>query len=319
MTVMRQVFIALSKSKPLGHFATHNRVAWLAAQRFVAGQSLDEAIEVVRQLNAAGLRVTFDHLGENVSSRAEAEAAADTYLLAIDRIRAAGVDSGISVKLTAIGLDLGDAVAEAMLRRILEKAAEAEPAVFVRIDMEGSDYTERTFGIFHRLHGDFENVGIVVQAYLYRTAGDVDKLIAIGSGPRLCKGAYLEAESIAWPDKADVDASYLRLARRLFDDEARRNGVYPAIATHDPAIIDWVKAHVAERGIDRDAFEFQMLYGVRRDLQQQLVAEGYRMRVYVPYGSQWYPYYMRRLAERPENVQFILRSLLSELKPGART
>ncbi len=314
--MLRKVFIALSTNKRLARFMTESRLAWLAARRFVAGQSLDEAIEVVRELNQVGLLVTFDHLGENVANRAEAEAATDTYLEAIDRIRRSQVKSGISVKLTAIGLDLGDEVAEANMRRILERAEAAEPQVFVRIDMEGSAYTQRTFDIFYRLRADHRRVGIVVQSYLYRTADDVERLIELGSGPRLCKGAYLEPEEIAWPDKKDVDASYIRLCERLFSDEARQQGVYPAIATHDEAIIDWVKAHVARRGIGPEDFEFQMLYGVRRDLQQQLVEQGYQMRVYVPYGSQWYPYYMRRLAERPENLGFILRSMLSELKPG---
>jgi proline dehydrogenase len=316
--MLRRAFLALSTSKSLGGFMTHSRVAWLGARRFVAGQTIDEAIEVVQQLNQSGMRVTLDYLGENVSTRREAEATAQAYVDAIDRIRAAGVDSGVSLKLTAMGLDLGDAVATEMLERVVAHAAAMDPPVFVRIDMEGSDYTQRTLDIFHALRQRYGNLGIVVQAYLYRTAADVDALVAVGSGPRLCKGAYLEPEAIAWPEKADVDGNYLRLAEQLFDDEARAKGVYPAIASHDPNMIDWVVRHTAERGIGKDAFEFQMLYGVRRDLQQALVDRGYRMRVYVPYGGQWYPYFMRRLAERPENLAFILRNVVEELKPAKK-
>lgn len=309
---LRKAFLFLSSSPRLGRAVTDSRLAWRGARRFVAGQTVEQAIAVVRELNNQGLTASLDHLGENISRLEDARQTADAYLLAIDQIRASGVRSGVSLKLTALGMDLGPEVAEEQLRRILAAAAKSQPVPFVRIDMEGSAYTEPTLALFHRVHADFARVGVVVQAYLYRTAGDVERLVAEGSGPRLCKGAYLEGPEVAWPRKEDVDASYLRLAGRLLSPASRDRGVYPALATHDPAIIEAVKQLASKLGISRDAFEFQMLYGIRRDLQLALVKEGYRVRVYVPYGRQWYPYFMRRLAERPENLAFVLRSLFSE-------
>lgn len=320
--MLRDAFLSLSSSKLLGNFMTGSRVAWYGAHRFVAGQTIDATIGTVRELNRAGLRASLDYLGENVSTRAEADQTRAAYIEALDRIQATGVHSGVSLKLTALGLDLGrdigEDVAEANLRQIVKHAAGLSPARFVRVDMEGSPYTARTIELFARVRADHPNVGIVVQSYLYRTADDVERLIELGAGVRLCKGAYLEPESVAYPAKADVDAAYLRLAERLLSPEARARGVYPALATHDPAIIAWAKQHVARHAIPREAFEFQMLYGIRRDLQAALVREGYRMRVYVPYGSQWYPYFMRRLAERPENVAFIARSVWQEVRPWGR-
>lgn len=314
--LLRRAFLFLSASPRLGRAVTDSRLAWRAARRFIAGQTVDQAIAVVQELNAQGLSASLDHLGENVSRLADAEQAADAYVEAIARIRGAGVRSGVSLKLTALGMDLGTDVAEAQLRRILSAAAATQPVPFVRIDMEGSAYTERTLELFHRVRADHQRVGVVVQAYLYRTAGDVERLIAAGSGPRLCKGAYLEGPDVAWPRKEEVDASYLRLAERLLGAEARGKGVYPALATHDPQIIAAVRQLVAREGIGPEAFEFQMLYGVRRDLQLALVKDGFRVRVYVPYGRQWYPYFMRRLAERPENLAFIVRSVLREGRGG---
>jgi proline dehydrogenase len=316
--MLRDAFLSLSNSKLLGNFMTGSRVAWYGAHRFVAGQTIDATIGTVRELNQAGLRASLDYLGENVSTRAEADQTRAAYIEALDRIQATGVHSGVSLKLTALGLDLDVDLAEANLRQVVEHAARLSPARFVRVDMEGSAYTERTIELFARVRAEHANVGIVVQSYLYRTAGDVERLIALGAGVRLCKGAYLEPESVAYPAKADVDAAYLRLAERLLSPEARARGVYPALATHDPQIIDWAKRHVARHAIPREAFEFQMLYGIRRDLQAELAREGYRMRVYVPYGSQWYPYFMRRLAERPENVAFIARSVWQEVRPWGR-
>jgi len=311
-SLLRAGFIALSRSRIVGRLATSSGLAWRGARRFVAGTTIDEAIAVVAALNEADLRVTLDHLGENVATRAEAEASADAYIEALDRIRAAGVYSGISLKLTALGLDQGDALAEDLLRRVLERAAIFDPPVFVRIDMEGSPYTQRTLDIFRRVRADHGHVGIVIQSYLRRSDDDIADLIALGAPVRLVKGAYLEPEAIAYPDKAEVDAAFVRQARALLAPEARARGVFAALATHDEVIIDWAKAHARAHGIPPDAFEFQMLYGIRRDLQRALVAEGYRMRVYVPYGRQWYPYFMRRLAERPENLAFILRGVLRE-------
>jgi len=310
--VLRDLFLFLSGSKAIAAFMTRSRLAWYGARRFVAGQTIGEAIAVVEDLNRAGLRATLDYLGENVTTRAEADQSVAAYVEALDCIRSAGVHSGISLKLTALGLDIGDEVAKANLRRVVTHAARRDPPIFVRVDMEGSAYTGRTLDIFAAVRAEHANTGVVVQSYLYRTPDDVERLIAGGAGVRLCKGAYLEPPAVAHPAKADVDAAYRRLAERLLSAEARAAGVYPALATHDGAIIDWAKAHAAAHDIPPGAFEFQMLYGIRRDLQLALVQEGYRMRIYVPYGREWYPYFMRRLAERPENVAFILRNLLRE-------
>ena len=311
--MMRGALIAMSRSRRLAKVMTTSRLAWYAASRFVAGQTIGEAIQGVKQLNGAGMRASLDYLGENVTTRAEAETAAAAYREALDCIQAAGAQSGISLKLTALGLDLGDDLATELLRDIVAHAASLSPVRFVRIDMEGSPYTARTLDIFERAFADHRNVGVVIQAYLYRTAADVERLIQLGAGIRLCKGAYLEPPEVAYPAKADVDANYLRLAERLLSEPARAAGVYTGIASHDPDMLDWVKRYVAEHDVAKDAFEFQMLYGIRRDLQAALVAEGYRMRVYVPYGSQWYPYFMRRMAERPENVGFVVQNVLREL------
>lgn len=311
-SVLRSGLITMSRSRGLAHFATSNRLAWGAASRFIAGQSIDEAVEVVRRLNDEGFLVTLDHLGENVDSEAAAAASADAYVEAIDRSAAAGVDTWISLKLTALGLDLGDQLAESLLRRVMERAAREDPPIFVRIDMEASAYTQRTLDLFYKVYRDYRHLGTVIQTYLYRSDRDVADLIEAGSGPRLVKGAYLEPAEIAYPDKADVDAAFLRMSQALLSEEARAKDVYPAFATQDDAIIGWIKAHAEERGLARESYEFQMLFGVRRDLQRQLVDEGYRVRVYVPYGSQWYPYFMRRLAERPENVAFMVRNLMRE-------
>ncbi len=311
---LRSVLLNMSHSQRLGHFMTTSSLAWKAASRFVAGETLDEAITTVQELNAQGISGTLDHLGENCTTEAEARAAAEVYQDIVRRIREVGIHSGISVKLTAVGLDLSDALASELIQTIVATGASMEPPVFVRIDMEGSPYTQRTLDIFDAVHGRHANVGAVIQSYLFRSAADVERLIAMGAHVRMVKGAYKEPESIAWPDKADVDASFLRLTDRLMSDEARAKGIYTAVASHDPAIIGWVKSYAERHGVPRDSFEFQFLHGIRRDLQLSLVKEGYRMRVYVPYGRQWYPYFMRRLAERPENVGFIAQNVLRELR-----
>lgn len=311
---LRSTLLSMSRSARLGHFVTTSSLAWKAASRFVAGETLADAMAVVRELNAQGLSATLDHLGENCTTEAEARATAEVYLEIVGRIRAEGVHSGISVKLTAIGLDLSDVLAAELIEAIVAKGAAMDPPVFVRIDMEGSPYTQRTLDIFEQVHGRFRNVGAVIQSYLFRSAADVERLVDMGGHVRMVKGAYKEPESIAWPDKADVDASFLRLTERLMSAEARAKGIYTAVASHDPAILGWVKSYAERHGVPRDTFEFQFLHGIRRDLQTSLVQEGYRMRVYVPYGRQWYPYFMRRLAERPENVVFIAKNLLHELR-----
>jgi len=278
-------------------------VAQRLSGRFVAGETLEQALAVARRLNSEGITVTLDHLGESVSTLGEAAEARDVYLRTLDAIHEDGIQGNVSLKLTQFGLDLSDEECEANVDRLVKRAAEL--GSFVRVDMESSAYTDRTLHLVHRLFERHGTVGVVLQSYLYRSRADTDALNAAGIRVRLCKGAYLEPAEVAFPEKADVDKSYLELAGQLLE-----RGSYPAFATHDEAIIRKIRAMVEERKIPRDAFEFQMLYGIRRDLQRQLVKEGYRLRLYVPFGKAWYPYYMRRLAERPANVFFMLRNLV---------
>ncbi|MFQ5855496.1 MAG: proline dehydrogenase family protein [Anaerolineae bacterium] len=315
--MLRHTFLYLSERPALKDLVLRFQFAEDMARRFVAGETLDEAIQVVRELNGDGLLVTLDHVGEHVLSRQDAERATATYLHIFDQIDRTGVDANVSLKLTQLGLDLGDDVAYENLRRILEHARECRSSV--EVDMEGSAYTQRTLDIHCRLReAGFDNVGAVVQAYLYRTEADVERLIqsctepsrSDGSKIRLCKGAYDEPPEIAFPDKADVDRNYVRLTRMLFSPTARERGVVPAIATHDEKMIDAAKDAARRNGVAPEAFEFQMLYGIRSELQQRLADEGHQMRVYVPYGTEWYPYFMRRMAERPANVMFVARAVL---------
>lgn len=275
------------------------------ARRFVAGETLADAIDVVRAINRQGMTATLDHLGENVSSRQEAIDAADAYRRALREIARAGVQCNVSLKLTHMGLDLGDDFARTNTARVVEEAAEL--GNFVRIDMEGSEYVDRTLAVFHALYDDHKNVGIVLQAYLYRTQSDLERVLEMGARVRLVKGAYLEPPTVAFASKAEVDANFIRLAKMMLS-----RGNYPAIATHDPVMIAAVRRYAGEQRIDRGSFEFQMLYGIRRDLQTTLVRDGYNMRVYVPYGTQWYSYLMRRLAERPANLMFVIGNILRE-------
>ena len=270
--------------------------------RFVAGETLDEALAVARTLNAEGITVTLDHLGESVSTLEEAAEARDAYLRTINAIHGNGIQGNVSLKLTQFGLDLSYEQCLANVDQLVRRAAEL--GSFVRVDMESSDYTDRTLELVRTLHARYGAVGVVIQSYLHRSERDVEKLSAEKIRVRLCKGAYLEPDTVAFPRKADVDRNYRELTRYLL-----QKGVYPAIATHDEAIIRQTCRLVTEREIPRDGFEFQMLYGIRRDVQRRLVGEGYRVRLYVPFGKAWYPYYMRRLAERPANVLFMLRNL----------
>ena len=270
--------------------------------RFVAGETLEDALAVARKLNAEGISVTLDHLGESVSTLEEAAEARDVYLRTLNALHGNGIEGNVSLKLTQFGLDL---CAEQCLANveILVRVA-AEIGSFVRVDMESSDYTDRTLDLVHTLHARHGAVGVVIQSYLYRSQADVERLCGAKIRVRLCKGAYLEPAAVAFPRKSDVDRSYLDLTRYLL-----QHGVYPALATHDEAVIRQICRFVADRQIPLDSFEFQMLYGIRRDVQRRLVAGGYRVRLYVPFGKAWYPYYMRRLAERPANVFFMLRNL----------
>lgn len=304
--MMRAALLALSRSKALGRAMTDSALAWKAARRFVAGRTVDDAVAVVAALNAEGLSATLDYLGENVTTRAEAAATADAYIATIDAIRRRGVHSGISLKLTALGLDLGPAVAAAELERVLAHAAAQSPPVFVRIDMEGSPYTATTLELFEAVRARHAHVGIVLQSYLRRTAADADALARAGAHVRIVKGAYLEPEAIAFQAKAEVDAAFTDLVARLLAADARSAGTYTAVATHDPAMIAFTESFAAAHGVPRDAYEFQMLYGIRRDLQEKLVKDGWGVRVYVPFGREWYPYFMRRLAERPANIWFFV-------------
>jgi proline dehydrogenase len=308
MPLTRSFFLALSHSEQLRRNSLRFAPARKMARRFVAGERLEEAITTVQALNREGLLATVDHLGENVSSEIEARDAITEILDLLAAIEASGIQSGVSVKLTQLGLDLSPALAAEGLDQIVARAAKARR--FVRIDMEGSDYVQPTLDLFEDLYARYRNVGIVIQSYLYRSGADVARLVRLGASIRLVKGAYNEPPAVAYPDKGDTDANFVRLMEQLFGDEAQANGVFPAIATHDKQLIDWAKEHTRQRGIPRDGFEFQMLYGIRSGLQRQLVAEGYRVRAYVPYGEYWYPYFMRRLAERPANALFVLRNLL---------
>lgn len=272
-------------------------------QRFIAGENIDDAINAIRQLNSFGITASFDHLGESISSEAEAESDVLEYLHVLERIQQLGIDSNVSVKPTQLGLD----IAEDLCRRNIERIVEAAVGYgnFVRIDMEDSPRTDATLRIFFELRKKFENVGIVLQSYLYRTEKDLAEVLAIGGRVRLCKGAYDEPETVAFPEKADVDANFVRLLHVLL-----KSGIYHGIATHDEAMIDATRDFAARENVPTGAFEFQMLYGVRRDLQIKLAKAGYRMRTYVPYGEYWYPYFMRRLAERPANIWFVLKNLM---------
>ena len=309
--MLRRTFLYLSNQPRLFHFVRHNGMAKKFASRFVAGETLDTALAAVRQLNARKIRASLDLLGESVTNEAEARAASRSYLQMLDRINQAGVDANVSVKLTQMGLDISEELCVDIMQQILERARSYR--TFVRLDMEGSDYTDRTLRLFEdRLYPSFaENVGIVLQSYLYRTQADVERAIQLKCRVRLCKGAYNEPATVAFPEKRDVDANYVKCMQQLL-----LNGNYPGIATHDPAILAQAKRFVRAQSIPPERFEFQMLYGVRRDLQDQIVREGFNMRVYVPFGTQWYPYLMRRLAERPANVAFITGNMVRELLAG---
>jgi proline dehydrogenase len=302
--MLRQVLLALSRQAWAYRLILSNPLTRGMAWRFVAGESRESALAAVRALNARGIRATLDYLGENVTSREEAVAAADEAIAELKAIRAAGVDANVSIKLTQFGLDLGDDLCRAQLRRVLDCAREL--GNFVRIDMEGSPYTQRTLDLFGEMRREYDadTVGVVIQSYLRRSQRDVECLIAGGSRVRLVKGAYNEPPEIAYPSKADVDRAF-RIQMEMLLARAH----YPAIATHDEALIGRAQGFAAAEGIAESRFEFQMLYGVRRDLQERLAAEGYNVRCYVPYGTQWYPYFMRRLAERPANLLFIAGNL----------
>jgi proline dehydrogenase len=312
--VLRGALFRLSQEPHLRDFATHNGLARKMALRFVAGEELSDAVAAVREINARGMTATLDHLGENVTSRAEAAEATEACCRIMRIVADTGIECNASLKLTQLGLDLGADVALTNLENVVGLAAELDN--FVRIDMESSEYVDRTLDIFFQVFSRYRNVGVVIQANLYRSRQDLERLIDAGARVRLVKGAYLEPASVAFQRKSDVDASFVHLMERLLDA-----ATYPAIATHDPRMIDATRRFARTHDIDRSQFEFQMLYGIRRDLQTRLAAEGYRLRVYVPYGTHWYPYLMRRMAERPANLMFVLGNLAREAtaRPSRRS
>ncbi len=303
--VTRSALIYLARQEWLKEFATKFGLFKRLTTRFIAGETIDEAVAAIRDLNAHGCTASFDHLNESVASIAETEAEVREYLDVLARIDETGIDSNVSIKLTQFGLEIDPDLAYRNARRIVEDAARR--GNFVRVDMEGSNVTQATIDVFKRLRAEFglNDVGIVIQSYLYRTMDDARDLLKIPARIRLCKGAYNEPPEVAYPAKKDVDDNYVRVMQVLL-----ASGVYHGIATHDPKMIDATIEFAQREGIGKAAFEFQMLYGIRRDLQNRLARDGYRVRVYVPYGKHWYPYFMRRLAERPANIWFVLRNML---------
>jgi proline dehydrogenase len=305
--LLRSVFITLSQNKNLREFSERSAIGRKLSGRFVAGMTVQEAVAACERVNREGIAVSLDSLGESVMDEAHARGSAEIYHQLLDEIAKRGLNANVSVKLSQVGMDFDPALAERIVGEMVEHAAAAKS--FVRIDMEGSPYTEATIAMTERLAARFPgSVGTVLQAYLFRTEADTERLLGEGIRIRLCKGAYKESAEIAFPAKADVDANYVKLMKRMVTFSKDGKGVFCGIATHDEAIIDAMRAFVAEHGVAKSAFEFQMLYGVRRDLQHRLVAEGFGVRVYIPFGPEWYPYFMRRLAERPANVLFLIKN-----------
>jgi proline dehydrogenase len=301
-TVTRALFLHLATNKLAENIARKNPLSKRMIRRFVSGETVEEAADAVLLLNRQGYATSIDLLGESVTSADDVEKTVQTYLHLITIIRKKKLNTTISVKLTALGLDINTDLCRASMERILRAAGSN---LFVQIDMEGTPHTQRTLDLFYSLRKGFENVGAVIQAYLYRSESDIEDLIKVKARVRLCKGAYRESAEHAFPKKSDVDTNYVTLAEHLITD-----GNYPGFATHDPQIITAIKNYAEEHKIHKDRFEFQMLYGVRRDLQAQLIQEGYNLTIYTPFGEHWYPYFMRRLAERPANVWFVLKSLI---------
>ena len=307
--MLRTLLLELAKRPSLGQWITSHGVTARIARRFVPGEHLAEALEAAHQSNAAGMSVSLDQLGENVTTREAAVRARDTYIEILDRIAAERLDANISLKLTHLGLDLDEEFCAAQLRAVADRAAALKN--FVRVDMEGSAYTDRTLRLVKQLRAGTDAVGTVIQAYLYRSKQDIQDLQQAGCRIRLVKGAYKEPPAIAFQRKRDVDANYVALTQLLLS-----SGLYHAIATHDQKMIDAAIRYADAHGISKDKFEFQMLYGVRTDLQRRLVREGYRFRVYIPFGEEWFPYFMRRLAERPANLLFLLKNLFRGTHAG---
>jgi len=306
--VLRALFISLSESRSLRALAERSALGQRLSSRFVAGIQVADVLRTTYMVNQTGPSVSIDNLGENVTNAAEARASAQLYHQLLDEIAARQLHANISLKLTHMGLDVDENLARDLVTGLVSKAASMTPRNFVRVDMEGSAYTQRTLDFVHELHrmpGNQGCAGAVIQSYMRRAEKDIERLLAEGTRIRLCKGAYKEPEEVAFQKKSEVDANYVKLMKILM-----KSSVYHGLATHDEKIIKEAKAFAIHENIPRDGFEFQMLYGIRRDLQQSLVREGWRMRVYIPFGTEWYPYLMRRLAERPANALFIAKNLL---------
>ena len=306
--MLRAFFVGLSENQSLRNFAERSSLGHRISGRFVAGTEIADAVRATQAINRAGMSVSIDNLGENVTNPEEARHSAQLYQQILDAIVANRLNANISLKLTHMGLDVDESLAREIVSSLVAKAASMDPTGFVRVDMEGSPYTQRTLDFVHELHripGNANSVGTVIQAYLRRSESDVEKLLAERIRIRLCKGAYKESADIAFAAKSEVDANYVKLMKILMT-----SGIYHGLATHDEIIVRQAKAFATQEKLSPDSFEFQMLYGIRRDLQQNLVREGWRVRVYIPFGTEWYPYFMRRLGERPANVLFIARNLL---------
>ncbi|MGB0029913.1 MAG: proline dehydrogenase family protein [Candidatus Sulfotelmatobacter sp.] len=306
--MLRAFFVHLSENPSLRNFAERSSLGRRVSGRFVAGTEIADAVRATQAINRAGMSVSIDNLGENVTNPEEARHSAQLYQQILDAIVANQLNANISLKLTHVGLDVDERLARDIVSGLVAKSASMNPPGFVRVDMEGSPYTQRTLDFVHELHrmpGNTNSVGTVIQAYLKRSESDVAKLLAEGIRIRLCKGAYKEPAEIAFSAKSEVDANYVKLMKTLM-----KSGIYHGLATHDESIVGQAKAFATAEKLPRDSFEFQMLYGIRRDLQQSLVREGWRVRIYIPFGTEWYPYFMRRLGERPANVLFIARHLL---------
>jgi proline dehydrogenase len=306
--MLRTFFVRLSENPSLRNFAEKSSLGRRVSGRFVAGTEIADAVRATQGINRAGMSVSIDNLGENVTNPEEAQQSAQLYHQILDAIVANQLNANISLKLTHMGLDVDEKLARDIVSGLVAKAASMNPPGFVRVDMEGSPYTQRTLDFVHELHripGNANAVGTVIQSYLKRSESDVEKLLAEGIRIRLCKGAYKESAEIAFAAKSEVDANYVKLMKTLM-----KSGIYHGLATHDEKIIQQATAFAKSEKLSPDSFEFQMLYGIRRDLQQRLVRKGWRVRIYIPFGSEWYPYFMRRLGERPANVLFIARNLL---------
>jgi proline dehydrogenase len=308
MPILRSAFIVLSRNQPLRHFSERSSLGRRLSSRFVAGMEIEDVLRAAQSLQSQGIASTLDSLGENVTTPEQARHSAEIYHRLLDAIATRKLMANVSVKLTQMGMDLEPGLAAEIVSGLVDHAVAVNS--FVRVDMEGSPYTQATIDLVRSLHAKPANrghVGIVIQAYLYRSAEDIATLTADGIRIRLCKGAYKEPASIAFPEKPGVDGNFVRLTQTLLT-----SGIYHGIATHDEAMVDAARHFVEERHIDKSSFEFQMLYGIRRDLQKSLIAEGYNVRIYVPFGSEWYPYFMRRLAERPANVLFLAKNMLKK-------